>query len=94
MLAAKSSVGVTPEVNLRNPLCTGNEHASNEIHPGFETQGRSHLKPKTWVSVAAQKELMSSKYFLKEFRYRSAEWDSTAYRKKLSGLAVFDAEPA
>ena len=75
MLAAKSSVGVTPEVNLRNPLCTGNEHASKEIHPGFETQGRSHLKPKTWVSVAAQKELMSSKYFFKKIFKNSSVTD-------------------
>ena len=32
-----------------------------KIHPGFETQGRYHQKPKTGVSVAPRKELMSSK---------------------------------
>ena len=31
------------------------------IHPGFETQGRSHQKSKTGVSVAPRKELKSSK---------------------------------
>ena len=75
MLATRRSAGVTPEVNLRNPLYTGNKHASKEIHPGFETQGRSHLKPKTWVSVAAQKELMSSKYFFKKIFKKSSVTD-------------------
>ena len=42
MLAIKRSEGVTPEVNLRNPYDTDNEAGKQEIHPGFETQGRCH----------------------------------------------------
>ena len=39
------------------------KHASDGIHPGFETQGRRHHNSKkTAVSVARQKGLMSSKY--------------------------------
>ena len=45
MLATKRSAGVTPEVNLRNPLHAG----------GFGTQGRGHQQPKTGVSVTPQK---------------------------------------
>ena len=47
----KRSAGVTPEVNLRNPLNVGD---------GFETQRRHHKKSKTVVSVA-KKGFMSSK---------------------------------
>ena len=42
MLAFKSSAGVNPEVNLRNPLHTGDE-------AGFETQDRRDEKSKTGV---------------------------------------------
>ena len=34
-----------------------------EIHPGFETQGRHHPKSKAGVSVASRKGLTSSKNF-------------------------------
>ena len=30
------------------------KHTSEEIHPGFENQGRHHLKSKTDVLVAPQ----------------------------------------
>ena len=36
------------------------KHASEGIHPGFETQGRCHQKFKTVISVAPQEGLMSS----------------------------------
>ena len=36
------------------------------IQPGFETQGRRHQKSKTGVSVAPQKELVTSTQFLKK----------------------------
>ena len=39
------------------------KHGKRGIHPGFETQGRHHQKSKTGVSVAPQKELVSSKNF-------------------------------
>ena len=51
---------VTPEVNLRNPLHTG-----NKAHPGFETQSRCHQKSKAGVLVAPQKVSVSSKTFYK-----------------------------
>ena len=37
MLAVKRSAGVTLEVNLRNPLHTGNETCKQEILPDLET---------------------------------------------------------
>ena len=64
MLAAKRLAGLVPEVNLRNSLHTGNRHAREGIHPGFETQGRHH-QSKTGVSVTPQKDLCPPKYFLK-----------------------------
>ena len=42
ILAFKRSAGVTPEVNVRNPLHTGGE-------AGFETQDRRDEKSKTGV---------------------------------------------
>ena len=33
MLAAKRSAGVAPEVNLRHPLCAGEEAHKRRIHP-------------------------------------------------------------
>ena len=54
------SAGVAPEVNLRNSMQT-RKHASEGIHPGFETHGRRHQKSKTGVSVATQKGLVSYK---------------------------------
>ena len=66
MLAIKRSAGVTPGVNLRHPLCTGEEASKWGIHTGFETQGRRHQKSKTGVSVAPQKGHVSSKKFKKK----------------------------
>ena len=64
MLAAKRSAGVTPEVNLRRHVtCTALLSANKAAHSGFETQRRCHQKSKTGVSVAPQKEPMSSKNF-------------------------------
>ena len=53
--------GIAPEVNLRNPLHSGEKTHKWGIHPGFETQGRRHQKSKIGVSVAPQKGLVSSK---------------------------------
>ena len=39
------------------------QESTQNIHPSFETQGRSHQKSKTWVSVAPRKRLVSSKKF-------------------------------
>ena len=41
MLAIKKSRGVTPEVNVRNLLCTGDEANKQAMHHGFETHHRS-----------------------------------------------------
>ena len=46
-LAAMRSARVEPEVNLNNPLHTGDEAAAHKrIRPGFETQGRRRQKSK------------------------------------------------
>ena len=58
---AKRSAGVTPEVNLRNPLHGGDKASEGEIHPSFEPQSRCHKNSKTKVSAASGKELTSSK---------------------------------
>ena len=42
MLAFKRSAGVAPDVNLRNPLYTGDEARNRVIHLDFETKGRHH----------------------------------------------------
>ena len=48
VLAAESSAGVAPEVNLRNAL-----HAGDEEHKG--STGRRYQKYKTGVSMAPRK---------------------------------------
>ena len=45
MLATKRSAGVAPTVNLRNPLHAADEVHKQEIHPGFESQGRPLADP-------------------------------------------------
>ena len=62
ILVAKRSAGVTPELNLRNLLNTGDE-AFKEINPGIKTQGRRHQRSKTGLSVAPSKGLKSSIFF-------------------------------
>ena len=52
MAAIKRSAGVTPEVNLRNPLHTGDKPKKGGIHPDFGTQGRNQQKSETEVPVA------------------------------------------
>ena len=42
------------------------KHASEGIHPGFETQGRCHQKSKTGVSVALQKRTCVLQIFKKK----------------------------
>ena len=54
MSTIKKSAGVDPEVNLRNPLHAGDEACKQEIHPGFDTQGRLYQKSKSGVPVASQ----------------------------------------
>ena len=61
MLAAKRSVGIASEVNLRNPLHAGKKARKPLIHPGLETQSRHHQRSKTGVSVLSQKRLMFPK---------------------------------
>ena len=68
MLVTKRSAGVAAEVNLRNPLHTGNDAYKWRIHPGFENQGTYHQKSKTGVSMTPLKGLMSSKNCLKQKR--------------------------
>ena len=51
LLTGKRSVGITPEVNLRNTFHTGNK----EYKKSFETQSKHHQKSKAGVSVAPKK---------------------------------------
>ena len=46
---------MSPEVNLRNLLCTDEEVCMQGTHSGFDTQGRYHQESKTGVLVAPQK---------------------------------------
>ena len=59
--------GVAPQVNLRNPLHTGEKACKSGIHSGFEAQGRCHQKSKTGVSVAPQRGFVSQKIFNKRY---------------------------
>ena len=61
VLAIKRSVGVTLEVNLRNPLHTPWKAQKDGIHPDLETQGRQCHGSRTGVSVAPEKGQTSSK---------------------------------
>ena len=42
MLAIKRSVGAESGVKRRNPLNAGGEARKQDIHPGFEIQGKRH----------------------------------------------------
>ena len=46
MQAIKMSADITPEVNLWNPLHAGEDTHKQEIHSGFENQGKHHQKSK------------------------------------------------
>ena len=61
MLAAKRSAGVTSDVNLRIPLCTG-----NEVGKQGQTQGRHHQKSKIGYQWLHKKYWCSPKIFLKK----------------------------
>ena len=55
------SVGVAPEMNLKNPLHIGQKAHEWGIHPGFETQSRYHqesnqcLHKREWYSQNLEK---------------------------------------
>ena len=59
ILTSIKSAGVALQVNLQ--ITTGEKAHKQEIHPGFETQGRHYQKSETGVSVASQRGLMSFK---------------------------------
>ena len=44
MPSTKTQAGVAPEVNLRNPLHTGDKECKQGIESGFENQGICHQK--------------------------------------------------
>ena len=73
-MTIRRSAGVTPEINLRNPLCACEEACKQGIHPDSETLGRRHQKSKTWELMAIQKGLVSSKHFKKFLRFPHAYW--------------------
>ena len=78
MLATNRSAGITPDVNLRNPLHTDNKVHNQRIHPGFEIMGRRYQKFKSKVSVVPKKGMMSAK---KEKKSKKLQ-----FLKKYNGL--------
>ena len=56
-------VGVTPEVNLRNPLFVGDKEGKRGIHSGFETQ-----KSKKGYQWLHKKDLCPPKILKKRIR--------------------------
>ena len=70
ILAIKRSAGVTPEVNLRNPLHT-NEKAC--LWVAFETQHRHPQKFKTRVSVPPKKDLCPPKISKKKQNFKQVD---------------------
>ena len=54
---------VTPEVNLRNPLHTGDKACKYGIQPGFETQSKCHQKSKTKESRSHERTKVLQNYF-------------------------------
>ena len=67
ILAAKRSVGVTPEVNLRKHItCIPLASTNKAFRSGFEIQRAYRQKSKTGVSVAPQKGLLSSETIREE----------------------------
>ena len=59
MLTSIQSVGVAPEVNLRNSA--GKKACKWEVYPGFETQDRRHQKSKPGYQWPHEKHVCSSK---------------------------------
>ena len=51
MQATKRSAGVAWDVNLRNPLHTGDKAHKWGLQPGFETQSGRHQKSKTDICL-------------------------------------------
>ena len=73
MLAVKRLAIVTSEVNLRNPLHTGDEVCKQGIHPGFETQGRLHQKSQSRGTIGDTKRT----YVLQKF-FEKNNWSNSA----------------
>ena len=71
-VVCKFPAGATPEISLRNPLNAGEKADKGGLYPGFETQSRCQQKSKAEISVAPQKELMSSKDLKKKNSYKVA----------------------
>ena len=61
MQAVMRWAGVAPEMNLKNPLPTGEKRCGPGIYPGLETQDTCHQK--SGISCS-QKGLMSYKNIL------------------------------
>ena len=55
VLGVKISAGVSPEVNLWNPLHAGDKACNRGIHHFFQNQDVHHHKSKTGASVGLQK---------------------------------------
>ena len=67
MLTTKRSVGVAPEVMLKECVTHMPPWSMNKAaHSGFETQRRHYRKSKTGVLVAPQKRTYVLQFFLKK----------------------------
>ena len=64
MLAIERSAGITPEVNLKNPLQAGDNECKSGIHPFFEIQGRHQEKSKIGFAMTQKKD--SKDFFQKK----------------------------
>ena len=62
------------------------KHASEGIHPSFETQGRHHCKSITGVSLATRKGLMSSKFFFKKYLISFGNYGLVSYLIRIADI--------
>ena len=68
ILAIKRSAGIAPEVNLRNPLHTGDEAYKRGIQPGFKTKTTHHQKSKTEVVRIKRTDVLQLKKINENFQ--------------------------
>ena len=66
MLATKRSAGVTPDLNLRNPLHLGDKTPKQGNPPWLWSPGQMLPEAQNGLSVAPEKGLMSSKNFFQK----------------------------
>ena len=88
MLAVKRLAILTSEVNLRNPLHTGDEVCNQGIHLGFEIQGRLHQKSKNRGTIGNTKRTYVLQKFFEKITGRILQLCNIR-RKNKYGLSSF-----